>query len=91
MERIDNKQIKMKEKEYSKYIYDLDEAPAIIQLNNNIYYNCTKCPSAIEIKSIDENNIEFECTNNHHLKMKIKDYLDKMRIYNDINSNKSED
>ena len=94
MEIIDNKERKMKEKEYSNYIYDLDEAPTVIKLNNNISYNCTKCPSPIEIKSIDENNIEFECTNNHHLKMEIKDFLNEMRMCNytkiNINSDQCE-
>ena len=91
MERIDNKERKMKEKEYSNYIYDLDDAPTIIKLNNNISYNCTKCPSPIEIKSIDENNIEFECTNNHHLKMEIKDFLNEMRMCNYTKNNINSD
>ena len=53
---------------------------------NEIYYNCTECSSSIEILSINENesNIEFKCIkNNHQRKMSIKDYIDKMKDYND--------
>ena len=50
---------------------------------NNIYYNCTKCPSLIEIISINENKniIEFKCVNknnihnNGNIIISIKDYL----------------
>ena len=54
----------------------------ITQLNsNNIYYNCSECPSVIEINKIDEEFIEFKCNNNHDKKMDIKDYLDKMKKF----------
>ena len=38
-----------------------------IEINKNIYYNCTECPSLIEILSINEDNniIEFKCLNQH--------------------------
>ena len=38
-----------------------------IEINNNIYYNCTECSSLIEILSINEYNniIEFKCLNQH--------------------------
>ena len=45
--------------------------------------NCSECQSVIEIISIDEDNIEFKCNNNHYLKMDIKEYLNKMKKYND--------
>ena len=54
--------------------------------SNNIYYNCSECSSIIKIKSIDENNIEFKC-DKHELKMNIKEYINKMRKYNNININ----
>ena len=60
-----------------------------IQLNE-INYNCTECPSSIEIISIDEkeSNIEFKCINNNHTrKMLINEYFDKMKEYNDKNIN----
>ena len=52
----------------------------------NIYYNCTQCPSLIEIISIDENNntIEFKCLNNKNnhnndnIVISINEYLKKM-------------
>ena len=64
-----------------------------IQLND-IYYNCSECSSNIEILSINEKEgiIEFNCinNNNHHRKMSIKDYLEKMKNFNstDINNDK---
>ena len=57
----------------------------IIQLNE-IYYNCSECSSSIEIKSINEKeySIEFKCIkNNHRIKMPIKDYITKMKKFND--------
>ena len=59
-----------------------------------IYYNCTECSSNIEILSINEKEgiIEFNCinNNNHHRKMSIKEYIDKMKDFNnaDINNDK---
>ena len=56
-----------------------------------IGYNCSECSSIIEILSINENNntIEFNCINNNHnyKKIKIKDYLQKMKKYNFIHLN----
>ena len=60
---------------------DMNEAP--ILASNKIYYNCSKCSSAIEIISINEDTIEFKCNNNHNEKMCIKEYLEKMRKNND--------
>ena len=59
--------------------------------NSDIYYNCTECPSLIEIISINEetNIIEFKCLNkekNHEKKiMPIKEYLSKMEKYKQKN------
>ena len=56
----------------------------MIQLNE-LNYNCTECSSPIEIISINEKecSIEFKCINNKHkLKMSIKDYIDKMKSFN---------
>ena len=57
---------------------------------NEIYYNCTECSSIIEIISINEkeNIIEFRCVNNNHRKkLPIKEYINKMKKYNDKYSN----
>ena len=57
---------------------------------NEIYYNCTECPSPIEILSINENEstIEFKCINsNHKIKMEIKEYINKMKAFNNKNIN----
>ena len=54
-----------------------EEAPSLEQ--KNIYYNCPECQSAIEILKLDEEFIEFNCNNNHNNKMKIKEYLDKIK------------
>ena len=77
----------------SKDIYnqmETTETPGQLELNE-ILYNCTECSSPIEILSINDNNIEFKCINNNHTrKMLIKEYLDKMKEYNDksINNDK---
>ena len=59
---------------------DMNDSP-ILESNKKLY-NCSECSSVIEIISIDHDNIEFKCKNNHNMKMKIKDYLDKMKEYN---------
>ena len=66
---------------------DMNEAPPLE--TNKLYYNCTECSLVIGIISVDEDNIEFKCSNNHNIKMKIKEYLDSMKNYNDkdINNN----
>ena len=67
----------------------LRDKSQLIELN----YNCTECASPIEILSINEKecSVEFKCINNNHkLKMRIKEYINKMKainnknIYNDI-------
>ena len=62
---------------------------------NNLYYNCTDCPSLIEILSINKNTniIRFKCLNedNNNIKeMPIKEYLAKMKKYKnkEINNDK---
>ena len=60
---------------------------------SNIYYNCTKCPSLIEIISINEKNniMEFKCINKNNVHDKgnitipIKDYLGLMSKYKNEN------
>ena len=64
----------------------------IIELNNNIYYNCNDCSSLIEILEINQvdNKIKFECINTDHEKdILIKDYLENMKQYK--NNNKIND
>ena len=66
------------------YILETKETPDEAQLNE-IFYNCTECLSPIEILSLDEkgNEIEFQCINkNHKKKMLIKEYMTKMKNYN---------
>ena len=60
--------------------------PPAQELNKeNIGYNCSECSSLIEIISIEENNLEFKCVNNnnHNNKLKINNYLEKMKKYKD--------
>ena len=53
-----------------------------------IYYKCTECASPIEILSISEIYIEFKCiNNNHNIKVAIKEYLKKMKNFNNMNIN----
>ena len=63
--------------------------PMTPELNNEIYYNCSKCASLIEILSLDEEKsiIEFKCLNkekvhNEKIKMPLKEYLEMMKKYN---------
>ena len=64
---------------------DMNDAPALEK--NKIYYNCSDCSSTIKILSLDEDNIEFKCDNEHNKKMKITNYLDDMKKFNDIKLN----
>ena len=53
------------------------------------FYNCSECSSLIEIIFLDNIIIEFQCfnkKNSHKLKMKIEEYIDKMKIHH-IESN----
>ena len=61
---------------------DTIESPLIKEM----YYNCTKCSSPVELLYINErqNLIEFKCTKNNHIKkIPIKEYLEKMKKFND--------
>ena len=68
---------------------DLNNIKGISQFKSNkMYYNCTECQSAIEIIKIQEKFIEFQCNNDHNIKMEIKDYLERIKEYrNKINLN----
>ena len=72
--------------------FSLDEAPPTPK-PIEIYYNCSECPSIIEILSINQENntIEFKCLNKdmiHEKKiMLIKDYVEKMKKYNNKKTN----
>jgi len=69
------KEIKLSQKQN-----DMNEAPFV---SNKIYYNCTECSSNIEIISLNEHYIKFKCNNNNHnIQMKIKDYLKKIKQFN---------
>ena len=64
--------------------------PELFQLNE-IYYNCIECSSSIEIISIKDNYIEYKCINNNHeRKILIKEYIEKMKKYNNKNNNNDE-
>ena len=65
---------------------DMNEAPPSDP--KNCLYNCSECSSNIEIISLDENNIEFACNNKHNIKIEIKEYLNRMKQYNNIKLNK---
>ena len=66
------------------------ETPEILHLNE-IYYNCIECSSPIEIILIKDNYIEYKCINNNHeRKILIKEYIEKMKKYNNKNNNNDE-
>ena len=57
---------------------------------NEVYYNCSECQSPIEILAINESEstIGFKCINNNHkIKMTIKEYINKMKSFNNKNIN----
>ena len=48
-------------------------------------YNCSECSSKIEILLLDENKLKFICNNRdnkHDIDIEIKEYLQKMKQYN---------
>ena len=76
-ELIQIQEIRTKKEENLVYLSDSPELQS-----KNIYYNCSECSSAIQILFVDEKEIEFRCSNNdHHIKMKINEYLEKMKSY----------
>ena len=65
-----------------------EEAARQIIKSKEFYYNCSECSSPIEISSINEIQIEFKCLNNNHIKkISIKEYLNQMKAFNNINNN----
>ena len=75
--------------EENDYIMESTESSEKMQLKE-IYYKCIDCSSAIEIISMNETEctIEFKCVNNNHKgKISIKDYIEKIRDFNDRNIN----
>ena len=71
-------------------IYSIGITPGIpSELNKikEILYNCTECSSSIEILNCQDDIIEFKCLNNHKRKMLIKEYINKMKVYNNKNIN----
>ena len=83
---MNQKEENMIEKDKYKILTDMDEAP-LLKLNK-IGYKCSECSSTIEIISLNENEIQFKCSNNQHeIKMKIKEYLNKIKNNNDIQLN----
>ena len=76
--------------EETQQIQETIESLGEINKLNEMYYNCSKCSSSIEILSINEKEfrIDFNCINNNHrLNIPIKDYINKMKQFNNINSN----
>ena len=68
-----------------KEFLDMNDAPAL-ELKNCLY-NCTECSSNIEMLSLDENKIKFKCNNEHNIDIEIKEYLEKMKHYNNVKLN----
>ena len=64
---------------------DMNDAPPL-ELKNCLY-NCSECSSNIEIISLDENKIKFICNNKHNIDLEIKEYLKKMKHYNNAKLN----
>ena len=74
----------------NNFIFEEGETIGEAMKLNEMYYNCTECQSPIEILYINEkqNIIEFRCINNNHRKeLSIKEYLDKIKNFNNKNIN----
>ncbi len=72
------------------YIMETNESSELLKLNE-IYYNCIECSSPIAILSIHDNYIEYKCIKNNHQKnILIKEYIEKMKKYNNENNNNDE-
>ena len=67
--------------EMKKDLDNMNDAPPLKQ--KKMYYNCSECPSVIEIINIDDESIEFKCNNEHKIKTSIKEYLNKIKEYKD--------
>ena len=53
-------------------------------------YNCSECSSNIEVLALDENKLKFICNNKdnkHNIDIEIKEYLNKMKKFNKIETN----
>ena len=80
----------MSERSYFIFEEGESETPSEEIKLNEIYYNCNECSSPIEILYINEkaNIIEFKCINNNHQKkISIKEYINKMKKFNNKNLN----
>ena len=67
------------------YIMETSESLEQFEINE-MNYNCSDCPSLIEILAIKEKecSIEFQCIkNSHKKKMSINDYIKEMKNFND--------
>ena len=72
------------------FIVEEGETESDMKKLNEMYYNCTECSSPIEILYINEktNIIEFKCSINKHIKkLSIKEYMKKMKKFNNKNIN----
>ena len=56
---------------------NMNDAPPLKK--KKMYYNCSECPSVIEIININDEFIEFKCNNKHKIKMRIEEYLNKIK------------
>ena len=75
---------------HNNFIFDQGETEGETMKLNEMYYNCTECSSPIEILYINEkaNIIEFKCSINKHIKkLSIKEYMKKMKKFNNKNIN----
>ena len=69
------------------FIFEEEGDTKDVPLNiKEMYYNCTECSSPIEVLYINEkkNIVEFKCTKNNHVKkILIKEFIEKMKKFND--------
>ena len=78
-----------------KDLDNMNNAPPLKK--KKMYYNCSECPSVIEIINLDDEFIEFKCNNEHKIKMRIEEYLnkikekkDQMLLNNTVNNSRCE-
>ena len=77
----------------NNYMNETRESSEHMLQLKEIYYNCTECSSDIEILSLNEKEytIEFKCIENNHRRiLPIKEYINKMKDFNNKKTNNDE-
>ena len=80
---MEDKNQKINEVDYSNFF--TSNSFRIKKIDENEGYNCPRCSSLIEVVSINEDELQYKCinNNNHNNRLKIDEYLERMKKYID--------